>query len=111
MRRDGGDRASFWRQHLDGWRTSGLTQQEYCRQHGLKFSTLARYRNRINRERKAPVQSFIPIAIKAESEGLNKGVFDPIEIRLRNGRCLAVADAFDEAKLGRLVRLLETLPC
>ena len=27
---------SFWRQHIEDWRSSGLTQIAYCRQHELK---------------------------------------------------------------------------
>jgi hypothetical protein len=59
------DGIAFWQQHLEGWHTSGLTQEEYCRQHGLNVTTLVRYRNRINRERNASV---VPVSIKAEAE-------------------------------------------
>jgi hypothetical protein len=100
------DGIAFWQQHLEGWRTSGLTQEEYCRQHGLKFTTLARYRNRINRERKA---SFVPVSIKAETA--QERLPGAVEIRLHNGRVLALAGAFDETQLGQLIRLLEALPC
>lgn len=40
----------FWRSHLEAWRGSGLTQELYCRQYELQFSTFARYRNQINSE-------------------------------------------------------------
>jgi hypothetical protein len=113
------DRVGFWQQHLDGWRKSGLTQTEYCRQQGLKFTTFARYRNRINRERRAkPLvnASFVPVSIKAQAgpvvgEPSRELSSSPLEIRLHNGRVLAVSRAFDETQLGRLIRLLEALPC
>ena len=27
---------SYWKQHIDSWQVTGLTQAEYCRQHNLK---------------------------------------------------------------------------
>jgi hypothetical protein len=26
-------KGSYWRQHIDSWQETGLTQTEYCRQH------------------------------------------------------------------------------
>ena len=49
-RREGNE---FWKGHLEGWRGSGMTQEAYCRQQGLSFTTFARNRNRINRQHKA----------------------------------------------------------
>ena len=66
MKRTRDDRA-FWQRHLDQWRTSGLTQEAYCRQRDLSFTIFARYRNRINRERKVGVAAdvaFISMTVK-----------------------------------------------
>ena len=61
------DDLAFWQRHLDQWRTSGLTQEAYCRQRDLSFTIFARYRNRINRERKVGVAAdvaFISVTVK-----------------------------------------------
>lgn len=40
-------REAFWRQHVEGWQRSGLSQQEYCQEHGLVLSTLQTWRRRL----------------------------------------------------------------
>ena len=41
-----------WKQHIEGWQASGLSQAEYCRQHGLNANTfsgrLSHYRSQEN---------------------------------------------------------------
>ena len=94
----------FWKRHLEAWRGSGLTQEVYCRQQGVSFTTFARYRNRINRERKdggVPPAKFVPVAIKTTQPVVAPTMDKPaarasggghIEIRLANGRTIVVMD-------------------
>lgn len=112
-----GQRIEFWRRHLEGWRSSGQTQQVYCREHGVSFKTFARYRDLIGREGKAQAAArLIPVSVKpvvnrSPASVERTGSTASIEVRLRNARTIVVADGVDESRLARLVRLLETLPC
>ena len=117
-----GEGIEFWKRHLEGWRGSGLTQEAYCREQGVNFRTFARWRNRINRERKGSgvtATGFIPVAIKPPrvvQQTLARQSWQPpscgrIELRFANGRTMVVIDAVDESQLGRLIRLVETRPC
>jgi hypothetical protein len=36
----------FWRQHLEAWRCSDLTQREYCAHHGLGEKAFYRWRRK-----------------------------------------------------------------
>ena len=36
----------YWKQHIDSWQQTGLTQAEYCRQHNLKHHQLVYWRKR-----------------------------------------------------------------
>jgi hypothetical protein len=112
----------FWQKHLDQWRTSGFTQEAYCRRHDLSYSSFARNRNRISRERKArgvADVSFIPVTVKPEPmaaiavEAGTSVCVPPtsMEVRLANGRTIVVSNGCDEAWLGRVIHLLEALPC
>ena len=112
----------FWQKHLDQWRSSGLTQEAYCRRHDLSYSSFARNRNRISRERKAgnvTDVSFIPVTIKPEPMAAMAVAQDTsmrvpptsIEVRLANGRSIVVSSGCDENLLGRVIRFLEALPC
>jgi hypothetical protein len=37
---------SYWKQHIDSWQETGLTQAEYCRQHNLKHHQLVYWKKR-----------------------------------------------------------------
>lgn len=112
---------AFWKRQLEQWRTSGLTQKAYCSRQNLSYTTFARYRNRIHRERKgettAATAAFVPVMIRPEATApaAAKPRCDDaekaVEVRLGNGRAILLHGGFDDAQLGRLVRLLETLPC
>ncbi|WP_429649946.1 IS66 family insertion sequence element accessory protein TnpA [Skermanella aerolata] len=46
---DGGvfeDRQQFWRDHVAGWKSSGLSLRLYSEQHGLKAGTLGYWNSR-----------------------------------------------------------------
>jgi hypothetical protein len=43
-----------WRQHVEAWRESGLSQAEYCRQHGLNLKIFPDY---VEPSAKRPVQN------------------------------------------------------
>ena len=37
---------SYWKQHIDSWQETGLSQTEYCRQHNLKHHQLVYWKKR-----------------------------------------------------------------
>jgi transposase len=37
---------TYWKQHIDSWQETGLTQAEYCRQHNLKHYQLVYWKKR-----------------------------------------------------------------
>ena len=40
----------FWQHHVDGWRKSGLTQQEYSDEHGVVKGTLGYWSSKLRAE-------------------------------------------------------------
>ena len=38
---------TYWKQHIETWRSSGLTQTEYCRQHELKDYKFTYWKKRL----------------------------------------------------------------
>jgi len=52
---------SYWQNHIEGWKQSGLTQKAYCMQHDLKSSSFAYWRTQsINSK---PGSKLIPVAV------------------------------------------------
>ena len=42
------DRVRLWQEHLARWRRSGLSQSQYCRQHGLRWHTFHYWRKKLD---------------------------------------------------------------
>ena len=84
---------------LEQYRTSGLSQMEYCRQTGMVLSTLGRYLRRI----KNPEQQLVRVKVEAASEPGTGFV-----LMLGNGRRIASDWGFGDAELARLIRVAES---
>ena len=55
---------SFWARHVEGWRSSGLTQKQYGARHGINAQSLAQWSSAL--KRKSPSGSspaLVPIRI------------------------------------------------
>src|SRR5210317_856422 len=53
---------SYWKQHIDSWQETGLTQTEYCRQHNLKHHQLVYWKKRFIKTSKNV--SFVPLKLE-----------------------------------------------
>lgn len=60
------DKAAFWSQHLSDWSTSGLTQKDYCREHGLSHRQFLYWRSRqkMQQQDQATPQTAVPVSIQ-----------------------------------------------
>jgi len=62
-----------WRQHIEAWQSSGLSQRDYCAQQQVNFRTFAA---RLSEYRQLPaVKSADLIAVRIESTDANVIVF------------------------------------
>ena len=84
---------------VERYRSSGLTQIEYCRQNGMVLSTLGRYLRRV----KGSKQRLIRVKVGAATETGTGFV-----LMLGNGRRIASGWGFGETELARLIRVVET---
>lgn len=100
-------RVRYWTQHIEAWKSSGLSQRAYCEREGIAVSTLQWWCRRLRENGHGDMPRFMPVAIQAIPDVLDQ----PIEVVLLSGRRLRLAAPRDETELARLVRLLEVLPC
>jgi hypothetical protein len=129
------DRAVDWEGYFRQWRSSGLTQAEFCRRHELSLHS---FRRRLYRPDSKPAAGgagrsvdfgrtashraaerppdFLPVRVV----GLDRHPQDsatpispgrPIEVLLGCGRRLTVPPGFDAETLLRIIPLLETARC
>jgi hypothetical protein len=85
-------------QTLEQYRSSGLTQIEYCRQTGMALSTLGRYLRRHG----GAEQELIRVKVESTAEP-GAG----FALVLGNGRRIESDWRFGEAELARLIRVAE----
>ena len=86
-------------QVLEQYRTSGLTQIEYCRQTGMVLSTLGRY---LRRRSGVGQQSLMRVDVESPAEP-EQG----FALVLGNGRRIESGWRFGDAELARLIRVAE----
>lgn len=55
----------LWEQHIESWRSSGLTQVQYCREHQLKIPTFQYWKSKF--ERRNLSRPLLPVAIQSNS--------------------------------------------
>lgn len=56
------DRRRHFGEHMRRWRSSGLSQAEYCRRHGLKWSTFHYWRKRLQDKTNAVTLVQVPVS-------------------------------------------------
>jgi hypothetical protein len=98
--------SSHWKQHIEAWQASGITQAAYCRQHGLNAGTFS---GRLREYRAAAVAvaapSLIPIRLEPEAASPSASSA-PLILRLASGHCLELPAAAEPRWLAELLRCL-----
>ena len=95
------ERERKWREHVRAWRKSGLSQAEYCRQHGLMPHDFSWWKGEIaRRDSRAP--AFVPVQV-----ALPQTAPYAFELELSGGRVLRFDAGVDPMALNTVVRVLE----
>lgn len=98
-----GAKADFWRGHLAEWRSSGLTQAAYCRQHSLSVPSFGYWRRTLETRSATTSAALLPIVI-----GEASGEDDTIEVYLPNGLRAQVPTSMMPSRWVALIRALRT---
>lgn len=99
---------SYWKQHIESWRSSGTTQTAYCIQHELKSHQFTYWKKRFVQTDTGV--TFVPVKIRAclpSPPGINSHSLllimdEDIQIEIKSD--------FDPGLLCRLITTLRTLP-
>ena len=98
---------SYWKQHIDSWQETGLTQTEYCRRHNLKHHQLVYWKKRFLKIETGV--SFVPVKlddlldlpIQPDCASLSLVISNHFKIEIRPG--------FDAQLLRQLIFVLRGL--
>ena len=111
-----GDREHFWRDHVAGWKSSGLSLRLYSDEHGLKAGTLGYWNSRLKAQAADALTSSAGPEARATFLGVH--VADPavsvpeprnegVELVLPGGYVVRIGRGFDAMTLGRLLDVVE----
>ena len=90
------------------YEAGGMSREEFCHQHGLALSTLARYRRRQRRREQGQDESAGPGRwLAVELSGAHPADASGLAVVLAGGRRIEVGRGFDARTLERLLSLLE----
>lgn len=112
------EKFAYWRGHVEGWRSSGLTQQAYCREQGISKNTLCYWVRRLACEsggqksdaNAAPVvvtvapRQLIPTMTSAMPEASPETA--PLRLHVGARFRVDIAGDFAAPVLGKLLRVL-----
>ena len=95
------------RRHVDAWRASGLSREDYCAQHGIVPSTLLRwvrgYVHLVDRTPKPLTKiSLMPVKIEAAPSSLVSA--QTLELRSPSGFTWSFGVGMDPGRLADLIR-------
>jgi hypothetical protein len=91
---------------LAAWRASGLSLPAWCRQEGVAYERVRRWRSQLaSGPRRPQTAALLPVQVLESERVMNVPGF---ELELPRGLRLHVPSAFDEGSLARLLRVVET---
>ena len=111
-----------WRERVESWQRSGLSQREFCRLHGYALATFNRKARRLlGQSTEAAVvppgeaPRWLEVRLSSsrpESSGRGEGLLgEGFEVVLARGCRVRLGPQFDAEGLRRLLSVLESLSC
>jgi transposase-like protein len=97
-----------WQQHVEAWRESGLSQADYCRQHGLNHKTFSVWTRRVQHDlslNKDVSLELISVQV-ASSAPVAATEASAIILRLTNDTQLELSSAVSPRWLAELLQCL-----
>lgn len=97
----------FWKQHIDSWQKSGLTQAEYCRRLQLKVHQMAYWKKQFCHSQAKT--EFVPVPLTPLMATKPLPAAGKLRIVLSNGLKVEVTTGFDPQLLCQVVVALRGL--
>ena len=96
-------------QIVSEFKSSELTQIEFCRRQDLTLSTLGRYLSQERASSEASNRGLVAVELADKKEGGEQSGGCGLSVTVASGRRIEVEAGFDAATLQRLVQVLETM--
>jgi len=102
----------YWKEQIESWQKSGLSQTEFCRRHGLKYHRFLYWRKRFIRPAAPRPSGIVELPFAIGTGGLVPEPLKPVRLAvgLRNYR-IEVERDFDPIALRQLIHVLDQMQC
>jgi hypothetical protein len=97
----------LWKQHIDSWQETGLTQVEYCRQHNLKHHQLVYWKKRFLKTETDV--SFVPLKLEDLLDIPTQPDRTSLSLLINNHFKVEIRPGFDAQLLRQLIFALRGL--
>ena len=98
---------SYWKQHIESWQETGLTQAEYCRRHNLKHYQLVYWKKRFLKTETSV--SFVPLKLEDLLEMPTRQDQASLILVINNQFKIEIRAGFDAQLLRQLIFALRGL--
>lgn len=95
------EKKKFWQEHLDNWKSSGISRRKYCEENGINANTFGYWIQRIRKLGKTD-SSFVCLNIGNNSDST-------FEITIKNKYTIKVNNNYSSESLQKLIRTLEAV--
>jgi hypothetical protein len=95
----------FWKEQIERWRESGLSQTEYCRQHDLKRHRLAYWEKRFLKA--ASDVSFVPVRLDDVPDIPVRPVSSPLSLIINHHFKIEIRAGFDTRLLRQVILTIQ----
>ena len=99
------ERSQFWRNHLDQWSRSGITQNAYCKANDLKSNRLTYWKNKFKRQN-LPVE-FVQIPSTRISQSLHSQPRQALRLNVDLDFQIEIPDGFSQITLSRILQVIK----
>ena len=101
------ERYQFWRNHLDQWSRSGITQNAYCKANDLKPNRLTYWKNKFKRQN-LPVE-FVQIPSTRISPLSHFQPREALRLNIDAGFQIEIPDGFSQTTLTQILQVIKGL--
>ena len=102
-------REGFWREHSEAWKSSGLTQAEYCAQKGISYQSFIYQHNRMSCKEPRTPMSFVKANPEAYAASCNPTA--GLQLMLPNGVRIGIAHEVNPVLLKTVLTIAGALSC
>jgi len=97
----------YWKQQIESWQETGLSQAEYCRRHHLKHHQMVYWKKRFVQIESGV--SFVPLKINGLSDISGRPECDTLCLVIDNRFKIEIEHGFDVSLLRQLILALRAM--